>query len=615
MSCLQSFFRKEKQLPGGVVLYIMIDFSIFAIKFICLMSTLKRFCLLLLFTTVLVVCPGAKETDDLTDSLSKLSAESLFKAGIDAFGSSDFDKSIRIFSMMCPLYDENGDKDSQLLFAACFNHYGNLLYKRGAYASAMEYYLKARKIAEQFDDEDLLGDVLANIGNIYAASEDYESAIDFFRKGLYHSRNSSDYPLRTMLVNNLFAANYLNGNLDSAKYYCSMYEKLPVEQRNRRYRYDVYLNKGMLSESAGKYNAATFYYKKAAEYSKAVKLPILCEEAAYSCLAKHYDNVGKLDSALFYLHEAEAVARKVQSQRPLVEVLRQLATVYDKKRNIEKALEYKTEYLDLADSISIQEEFIRLKNSQMLYEMDQNASTIKGLNAEKTYQRQWLLVLSGAIIIFCLLVAALIYQKNKLKKVCADLYERNDRQLTEEIRYKSRIKQLEETLTTLEQAEQNESEDVSETNTPDSSSQDTNDDSASSEEAAGRKFMSNEMLRKRILKDILNVMENTEDFCATDFSLERLAASINSNARYVSEVINDEFHKNFRSMLNEYRIKKAMLRLSDIPNYGNLTIKAIAESVGYKSQGTFISVFTKFTGLKPSLYQKLALEKERNEEH
>ena len=63
---------------------------------------------------------------------------------------------------------------------------------------------------------------------------------------------------------------------------------------------------------------------------------------------------------------------------------------------------------------------------------------------------------------------------------------------------------------------------------------------------------------------------------------------------------------NFRAFLNRYRVKEAMRRLEDIDHYGHLTIKAVAESVGYKSQATFITVFTKETGLKPSLYQHLA---------
>ena len=48
------------------------------------------------------------------------------------------------------------------------------------------------------------------------------------------------------------------------------------------------------------------------------------------------------------------------------------------------------------------------------------------------------------------------------------------------------------------------------------------------------------------------------------------------------------------------------LKLSE--HYGGYTIKAISESVGYKSQANFISVFTKVTWMKPSIYQKLSKE-------
>ncbi len=101
-------------------------------------------------------------------------------------------------------------------------------------------------------------------------------------------------------------------------------------------------------------------------------------------------------------------------------------------------------------------------------------------------------------------------------------------------------------------------------------------------------------------------MESPSVYCDPDFSIDRLSAAIESNSRYVSEVINEEYGMNFRAFLNRYRVKEAMCRLEDMENYGHLTIKAVAESVGYKSQATFISVFTKETGLKPSLYQQLA---------
>ncbi len=56
------------------------------------------------------------------------------------------------------------------------------------------------------------------------------------------------------------------------------------------------------------------------------------------------------------------------------------------------------------------------------------------------------------------------------------------------------------------------------------------------------------------------------------------------------------------------RVRLACMRLSDLQGFGNYTVKAIGESVGYKVYGTFINVFKKATGITPSMYQKLTLE-------
>lgn len=91
--------------------------------------------------------------------------------------------------------------------------------------------------------------------------------------------------------------------------------------------------------------------------------------------------------------------------------------------------------------------------------------------------------------------------------------------------------------------------------------------------------------------------------------MARLATLVGSNTRYVSQVINDDYGVNFRTLLNECRVKVAMKRMSDNEHYGIYTIKAISESVGYKSQANFIRVFTQYTGIKPSMYQKISRER------
>lgn len=120
----------------------------------------------------------------------------------------------------------------------------------------------------------------------------------------------------------------------------------------------------------------------------------------------------------------------------------------------------------------------------------------------------------------------------------------------------------------------------------------------------GKAILTDEQKRS-LMATLTDLMESREDFCEPDFSIDTLASLADTNTRYVSQVINDVYGENFRTFLNSYRIQKAMERMNDRVNYGNYTIKAIAQSVGYKSQSNFINVFTKTTGLKPSTYMKL----------
>ena len=84
--------------------------------------------------------------------------------------------------------------------------------------------------------------------------------------------------------------------------------------------------------------------------------------------------------------------------------------------------------------------------------------------------------------------------------------------------------------------------------------------------------------------------------------------TIGSNYKYVSQVINERYQKNFRLLVNEARVKEACRRLGDPEHYGNLTIEAISTGLGFKSRSNFAVTFKKITGLSPSDFQKMAKE-------
>lgn len=112
-----------------------------------------------------------------------------------------------------------------------------------------------------------------------------------------------------------------------------------------------------------------------------------------------------------------------------------------------------------------------------------------------------------------------------------------------------------------------------------------------------------EDMRRKLLDAIIDVMENSTEFCSSDFSLARLASLVGSNSKYVSLVINDTFHKTFKNYVNDYRIRLACLRMADTGTYGSYTLNAIAESVGFKSYTTFVELFRKVVGITPSMYK------------
>lgn len=121
----------------------------------------------------------------------------------------------------------------------------------------------------------------------------------------------------------------------------------------------------------------------------------------------------------------------------------------------------------------------------------------------------------------------------------------------------------------------------------------------------------NEEQINRLLNNIQQVMDDVNIISRSDFNMSMLAEITHSNVKYVSWVINDAYGKNFKTLLNECRIREASKRLVDTENYGHMTIQAIYEELGYNTAASFVQAFKKINGMTPSLYQKIARQNEQ----
>ncbi len=107
-----------------------------------------------------------------------------------------------------------------------------------------------------------------------------------------------------------------------------------------------------------------------------------------------------------------------------------------------------------------------------------------------------------------------------------------------------------------------------------------------------------------IIQKLKQAMETDKLYRNSEIRLAMLADTLQENANYVSQIINQKFGQNFYDFINAYRIDEAKERLKS-PQYEHLTIEAIGYEVGFKSKSTFYTAFKKNTALTPIEFKNL----------
>ena len=115
-----------------------------------------------------------------------------------------------------------------------------------------------------------------------------------------------------------------------------------------------------------------------------------------------------------------------------------------------------------------------------------------------------------------------------------------------------------------------------------------------------------------LLTKIIELTNDIRTISDPDLNLKTIADMTGSNTKYVSFVINKTYNKNFRTFINEKRIREACRMLADTEHYGNKTIQAIYEEVGYTNAVRYIRTFKKINGMTPPLYKKKKKKKARH---
>jgi AraC-like DNA-binding protein len=123
------------------------------------------------------------------------------------------------------------------------------------------------------------------------------------------------------------------------------------------------------------------------------------------------------------------------------------------------------------------------------------------------------------------------------------------------------------------------------------------------EEETGKQHLVPDEVDFLLMKDIEKLMLEDKLYRNTELSVDLVARKLGVKKHYVPLAISSCMNKSFNTFVNEYRIKEAILLLSNNDTQ-KFTIDSIAFDVGFTDRYNFYRVFKKMTGLSPTEFRR-----------
>ncbi len=448
------------------------------------------------------------------------------------------------------------------------NFLGVVYYHLGDYPTALNYNIKSLKYREKLKDERIIAVGYNSIAITYTALGNLEKSNYYLQKALAIEKKYNNIKNIAMIYNNI------SDNYSSMKQYDKALELL---LKSEEIIDDTDLDKALLLINIGDAYKNTNQEAKAKEYYfRAIDYCKKTNNKYYLSLAYQY--IGELflsqkdyKQALFFFYSSMQISKEIKANDILKDDYKGIINVYSVLNSPDSVLKYNNLYYAINDSIFNKQAANKIAELQIKYDFDKKEQELKQLRIQKELdsKKQKILIISFISVLLIIIIIFLMILNRKRKKY------------SENLAVKQNIK-----IIKYEDVIDNSNLETKKIETP----KDTN--TALSEEF---KTMLEVSISKKIRKEKL--------YLKNDFNLNELAQLLGTNRRYVSQVINERFEKNFNSFINEFRINEAM-RLMSNPDNNKYTIEAISKKVGFNSMSAFISAFKKNTGVTPSAFMK-----------
>ncbi len=449
---------------------------------------------------------------------------------------------------------------------------GNIYSVMGRYTEALNNYEKAKEVLLPFNDKQRLALLYNNMASVFMQIKYYEKATSLYLESVKLKEELNDSAGMAVTYNNIGLVYKDCGDPERARKYFGKAIAINIKKKNKKGLSVNFNGLGGLFLILRQADSALFYYRKSLEIKTEIKYKFGMVSSLKG-IANVYSGLLMNDQAAFdYYEKALSIATEIGSVHEIAELnLSQGELLYKKKKLAEasdlfrKAFSYakKENALDL----------IR-KSSQYLTE-------ISILTGEKDDAKDYFIEYRiSSDSLFSRETAQTImemltkYEPEKKETEKSKAYRQIVQKNLEIVRSEKRLEYQRSNIMTAGKR------------IPDAYPEDEI-----------------EFTRLNLLHKFTRLMEEEKPYLDAGITLEDICRKISTNRTYLSQLINENYHQNFNSFINELRIREARLLLTE-PKFDHISIEGIGAMAGFSSKVTFHSNFKQQIGVTPSYFRK-----------
>lgn len=347
--------------------------------------------------------------------------------------------------------------------AKSYNTIATIYHDQGQDDLAIEYQLKALEINKKLKLNESIGSNLANLGNIYANSEQILIAKKYYLLAFdYISRDSGTYVGQVKLAMSLYQTYSELNNVDSARYYIkkgySLYEKIKgsdnVEGFVNALMADYQMNENNYNEAIKHLKKAEYFFTK--NDSKYDLFEVYSNFGSTYKLKKNYS------LAIHYFNKALNEYKDFASLRSQSILYDNMAECYSEMNNYKLAFEFKDKAMKFKDSLSIQSAKDKMVAMEKNFKEEKRNLELNNLKVKNSLQTEKLskeastrtnLILGLAMLSILIFFILLGYRtKHKANKLISDqkkqveieklAVESKNKEITSSINYAKRLQEV-----------------------------------------------------------------------------------------------------------------------------------------------------------------------------